>query len=185
MSGVELSIAVEGAAEVERQLAGMLGRLHDLTPLMDILGTTLESDIADNFEGEHSPEGVPWIPSKRVAQTAVGKSGPQLPTGKTLQKSRRLSLSITHTPGPRHVEVGTNVVYGGIHQFGFDGPQKVASHQRTMREAFGVKLASPIDVTVGAFTRHMRMPARPFIGASAGAREEMLAHAGAYVVGHP
>jgi phage gpG-like protein len=174
MSGVAFSIHLDGAALVDQELGGVVGRLHDLTPLMDIFGMTLEADIADNFEGEHSPEGVPWQPSLRVIEHG----------GKTLQKSRRLALSITHNAGPRHVEVGTNLVYARPLQEGFTGPQRVASHTRTMREVFGVKLAAPIEVTVGAFTRQARLVARPFVGASPAAREEMIAQAGDYLVGH-
>lgn len=173
MAGAAFRIHVEGEAEVEARLALVAARIGDLTPLMDTIGGVIESDAHDNFQGEHSPEGVKWQPSRRVLEHG----------GKTLQLSRRLAQSITHRAGPTSVEVGTNVVYASRHQQGFHGAEKVASHKRTMRYVFGHRLAEPIEVVVGAFTRTANTPARPFLGMSADARTEILEVAGEYLTG--
>lgn len=178
--GAEFHISVEGRQQVEQRLALLQARFGDLTPLMDIIGTVIESDTADNFAGEHGPDGTPWKPSQRVLRTAVGPQGPQAVSGKTLQLSRRMALSVTHLAGPTQVEVGTNVIYARRHQEGFDGTETVRSHKRTIRQAFGIRLASPVEVIVGSFSRKANTPARPFIGLSAGARDEIEHHAAAY-----
>ena len=170
MAGADFRVDLLGRSEVERTMFELLGRMHDLTPLMDTVGAVIESDVQDNFQGEHSPEGIRWKPSQRVLEHG----------GKTLQLSRRLAQSVTHRAGHDFVEVGTNVIYAGRHQDGFHGAERVASHRRTMREVFGHELAEPIEVTVGAFTRTANTPARPFLGISAGASAEILAIAAEY-----
>jgi phage gpG-like protein len=65
--------------------------------------------------------------------------------------------------------IGTNVKYAAVHEYGFDGDVEVSAFTRRVRSrdvrvkrkltAFGVAY-------VRAFTRHMRMPARPFISSS-------------------
>jgi phage gpG-like protein len=52
-----------------------------------------------------------------------------------------------------------------------------------MRQVFGVRLASPIEVTVGAFTRSVNTPARPFIGLSPDGRGDILDAVENYVGG--
>lgn len=156
MAGAGLTLTLEGLADVERRLARVADQLGDLSPLMDILGTSIESDIHENFKGEHSPAGVPWPKSQRAMATG----------GKTLTDTAILRNSITHNAGPRSVEVGTNVVYARRHDQGFDGTEQIASHKRTMRSVFGVALAEPITVTVKAHSRKAKTPQRQFIGIS-------------------
>ncbi|WP_052507987.1 phage virion morphogenesis protein [Sphingomonas hengshuiensis] len=167
MAGASFSVHAEGVAAVEARLARLAAKLGDLSPLMDTIGALGETHTQDNFEGQHTPDGVPWAPSNRVRRTAVGAAGPQRMTGKTLQDSRRLYLSITHRSTARSAEWGSNVAYARRHNDGFDGTEAVASHKRTMRQAFGVALAEPIEVVVGAFSRKANTPARTFLGLSA------------------
>jgi len=51
-----------------------------------------------------------------------------------------------------------NVKYARIHEFGYEGPEQVREHTRTM--LFG-KTVAPF--TVPAFTRQMKMPERSFL----------------------
>jgi phage gpG-like protein len=171
MSGAEIRLELRGLVESERHLAFIAGRLDDLEPLMDIFGTTVESDVHDNFLGEHTPEGVPWPPSIRVQEHG----------GKTLQLSRRLFQSITHRASRSSVEIGTNVVYAGRHNDGFKGTEQVASHKRTMRQVFGVALSEPIEVIVPSFAREANTPRRQFLGVSPAARAELVDQAEDYL----
>lgn len=165
------TLRVEGQDQVERALFALIGKVADMTPLMDIIGTYLESDVADNFTGEHSPAGVPWPKSQRAIETG----------GKTLQDSRRLFQSITHRADARSVEVGTNVVYARRHNQGWNGTEQIASHRRVMREVFGVKLAEPITVTVKAHSRKANTPKREFLGMSPGVQQDILGHIADYL----
>ncbi|MEO6217758.1 MAG: phage virion morphogenesis protein [Sphingomonas sp.] len=173
MSGASFDIRVDGLRQVERELAMLSAKFGDLSPLMDNIGAAFESDTADNFAGEHDPDGVPWKPSQRVVDHG----------GKTLQYpgSSRLKLSVTHTFTSHSTEVGTNVVYARRHNDGFHGTEQIASHKRVMREVFGVRLAEPIEVTVGAFSRKGNTPKRTFLGLSAGMIDEIAGLTADYV----
>lgn len=158
-------LRADGQDAIERRLAFILARVGNLKPLMQDIGTQLETSTDDNFDAERSPAGVPWQKSARVKRTAVGKAGP-LPTttGKTLTDSRRLRLSITSRATASSVEVGSNVVYARRHNQGFDGSEAIPAHRRILTSVFGVKLAEPRSVNVKAFARKGNTPKRQFLG---------------------
>lgn len=54
------------------------------------------------------------------------------------------------------------VPYAAIHEFGYNGPQTVSPHTRTITKAFG-KPISPVTVQINGFTRYMRMPEKPYL----------------------
>lgn len=58
--------------------------------------------------------------------------------------------------------VGTNVKYGRVHEYGFNGAVSVKGHLRTIKQAFGKSIA-PTQVEVSGFTRNMRVPERSFL----------------------
>lgn len=77
----------------------------------------IADDIAENFRGQHDPDGNPWAPPKR----------PLRPRGrKLLRKTKRLYRSVTMASGPdvqvivnrTGLTVGTDVPYAQYHQFG-------------------------------------------------------------------
>ncbi|EJX0630340.1 phage virion morphogenesis protein [Salmonella enterica] len=78
---------------------------QDLTPAMRKIAATLLAETQYNFEDEGNP---PWTPS--LAAQARG--------GQTLQDTGALARSVTTDYGASHVAIGTNLVYGAIHQFG-------------------------------------------------------------------
>ena len=77
---------------------------------MDQIGRYLVDSTLRRFERERAPDGSPWLKSARAL--AEG--------GRTLTDTGRLRGSIAHTvtDGGRAVEVGSNVLYAAIHQFG-------------------------------------------------------------------
>lgn len=89
-------------------------------------------------------------------------------SGKALnRRTGRLRNSITNRvtiQGNRVVgSVGTNVVYGRIHELGYSGPMSVKAHSRMIRQAFGRPLQKPRLVEVRAHTRQVSMRPRPFL----------------------
>jgi phage gpG-like protein len=58
--------------------------------------------------------------------------------------------------------VGTNISYGRVHEYGFDGEVSVKAHLPQIKEAFGRPIA-PRLVEVRAHERHMRLPERSFL----------------------
>ncbi|WP_119167109.1 phage virion morphogenesis protein [Algihabitans albus] len=109
MAGVSFRIDIEDLA-LRRALAGAVEAAEDLTAPFDEIGSYLVAETLLRFEEGRAPDGTPWIPSQRVlregGQTLIGPG------------SGRLRDSQTYDLGADFVEVGTNVVYAAIHQFG-------------------------------------------------------------------
>ena len=111
MTGVQFNIDLDDTKA--RQVLGRLAaRGENLTPLMEEIGSFLELITRRRFEDGVDPEGRPWTPH---APSTVRRRGPN---AKILVDTARLLQSITSQASPDEVVVGTNLVYGGIHQFG-------------------------------------------------------------------
>lgn len=139
---------VEFRAEGLRQALQDAGeRAEDLTPLMDAIGSHLVGAAQKRIDTTNvSPEGVAWPKSLRA--TLAGG-------GPTLYDTGRLRESITHAPSAREVEIGSNLIYAAIHQFGGDIVPKSAG-------ALFFTLANGATVMAGKVT----IPARPYLGIS-------------------
>jgi len=106
MSGVRFELT--GKEETLGVLGEAVGRTEDKRGLMDAVGAALVTSTEHRFETESDPEGNPWPDSLR--KTVEG--------GRTLTETARLVSSLTHEASESSVAVGTNVVYGAIHQTG-------------------------------------------------------------------
>ena len=109
MAGQGSSIVVEIAPR-DGALARLAAVLSNPGDILDRIGRHLVASTHRRFERERAPDGTPWLKSAR----AIAEGG------QTLTDTGRLRSSIAHTltHGGRGVEVGTNVVYAAIHQFG-------------------------------------------------------------------
>lgn len=146
-------------------------RGEDMTDLMDQIGMVLVAGAVERIGMTNvSPDGVPWPQSLRVrigAQAARPEGSfvgpmPDGGGGPTLHLSGRLMRSITHLPAPREVEIGSNLIYAGVHQAGATIRAKTA-------EGLSFTLANGDHVVVGAVT----IPARPYLGISAEEADEI------------
>ena len=104
------TVEIEGAA-LGTELARVAGVLSHPEGIMDRIGRYLVASTLRRFESARAPDGTPWLKSAR----AVAEGNRQ-----TLTDTGRLRRSIAHVvnDGGRAVEVGSNVVYAAIHQFG-------------------------------------------------------------------
>ena len=104
-----VSLEIRGSAR-DAALARVAAVLGDPSAAMDQVGRYLVASTLRRFESERAPDGKPWLKSARAL--AEG--------GRTLTDTGRLRGSIAHalTDGGRAVEVGSNVLYAAIHQFG-------------------------------------------------------------------
>ena len=103
------TVEIEGAA-LGTELARVAGVLSHPEGIMDRIGRYLVASALRRFESERAPDGTPWLKSAR----AVAEGN------RTLTDTGQLRRSIAHviTDGGGAVEVGSNVVYAAIHQFG-------------------------------------------------------------------
>ena len=106
MAGVRLLVDVDDG--VVRRRLRELGALRVPRAAWAEIGQTLVSSTLDRFEAGRGPDALPWRPSRRAREQG----------GQTLVDTSRLRDSIHWRAHDDGVEVGTNVVYAAIHQFG-------------------------------------------------------------------
>lgn len=152
MAGASITMDATGIAALTGFLASLTDA--DFLSLMTNIAMAGEAFVSESFEGEHDPDGMPWFPS--MAALAEGR--------KTLSKGGFLSGSVESNVTAGQAEVGTNLIYARIHQEGFTGSQTVSAHKRTITQAFGKPLKSPVEVMMPTATRNFHMPQRSFLG---------------------
>jgi phage virion morphogenesis protein len=141
MTGIRVTVTGAEAA------LGTLQRAVEATAnplaLYDEIGASLVVSTQMRFEREISPEGTAWPPSMRAV----------IEGGRTLTDTARLLQSITHIASDSGVEVGTNVLYAAIHQFG-GTIQAKTDKGLVFRGAAGQWVRK----------RQVTIPPRPFVG---------------------
>ena len=125
-----------------------LKRLEQATlkraPLMRSIAGIMADAVEENFAQQGRPK---WQGLKPPGRTG----------GQILQKSGRLAASITPASDTDSAQVGTNVKYAAIHQFG----GKTAAHEIRPRHAKALRFG-------GRFAKKVNhpgsdIPARPFL----------------------
>lgn len=126
--GAGISIRIEDG-EVKALLRSLQARVKDLTPAMRIVGNIVRSSVVRNFEEGGRPKK--WQPhaeatilggirKKDFTRKGALRAGAskRLRGGRVLIRKGRLMKSIKYKAYTDRVEVGTNVIYAAIHQFG-------------------------------------------------------------------
>lgn len=150
-----LRVSTEGGRQIEARLAKLVHAFEDLEPVLFAMGVYLEGATTDRFDRETGPDDKKWEPSLRARQGS----------GKTLTDTTQLKSSITSRASSRSVEVGTNKIYAGIHQFG-----------GTIRAKNAEFLAFGLPGGLGLRrVKEVEIPARPFLGLSTEDESELFA----------
>lgn len=153
MSGATLEVRYNDAEvqQMARRLGAALGRVN-FKPLMELIGAHLITSTQLRFEKGKGPGGVSWPVSRRAQQGG----------GQTLMLTRRLYDSIAQD-GPlataQNVEIGTNLIYGAIHQFGGTiSPHVIEARRGKALFIPGIGFRRRVNHLGSA------MPARPYLG---------------------
>jgi phage virion morphogenesis protein len=120
----------------------------DKRAALEAIGAAWESSTRNRFNLGQAPDGSKWKPSERVRRKG----------GKTLVlkgEAGGLQGSITYDVDGDAVEVGTNKVYGSVHQFGAT-IQRAGAHAIPLHLPEGRDAGGPAQIT-----------ARPFLGVEA------------------
>ena len=158
--------AVEIRADDSELLAGLrrLRRWLDdqgLRDALDEIGAGLETTTVRRFETGLAPDRTPWKPSGRARRDG----------GRTLADTGRLRDSITRVVGDDVLQVGTNVKYGGIHQFG----GKTKPHEIRPRRKKALAWPGARHPVKSVKHPGSRVPARPYLGVSPADRRAIAA----------
>lgn len=154
MAGAAISYEQAELRAAIRDVEEGLDRIEDGEELLDEIGAYLETIVRLRFEREVGPDGEPWAPTRRGF--SILKGSPP-----------RLMSSITRHTSSDRTEVGTNVLYAAIHQFG-----------GTVRPKRARALVFTAPDGTRVFALKVVIPARPFLGideADESAIEEIVA----------
>lgn len=135
MAGASFSmqVRVEGIPDLARRFNALLHVAADRRPTMRRIGAAILFSTQRRFERQRGPDGDRWRPLSEATRLrrlggkrrAYRKSGElraaaarRLGLMQILRDTGRLYSSLTWRATNDEARVGTNVVYGGIHQFG-------------------------------------------------------------------
>ena len=150
MAGARITLTLDDAALV-RQLGDLIGALTNPEPALRSIGEELQRATQERFDPgqKRAPDGTPWARNSPVTIARKGRDNP-LSQGGYLQGTIRHQLV-----GRAGVEVGTNLIYGAVQQFG------------AQKGAFGrTRRGAPIPWG--------NIPARPYLGLSADDETEVV-----------
>lgn len=136
------------ADTVTAGLARLGAQLGDLTPVMDQIGEYLVMSTKVRFPTGKGPGGVAWAPKSPTTMAAYrARKSNRIDPRPLFGPSGMLSSQIFHEAGPNQLEVGSNLIYAAVQQFGAGKGQ------------FG-------NMTNGSPIPWGNIPARPFLGIS-------------------
>jgi phage virion morphogenesis protein len=149
-------------------LAGISARMNHPAPVMIKIAELLDDRVEENFANSEGPLGK-WPDLKRMRKTRG--ANPQI-----LVDTSRLKNSITTRHGDNTAEVGTNVVYAAIHQFGGGIDMPARSQRAYFRQdrtgsvgrLFVRKAASNFAQWYSRGAHMITIPPRPFLPFAAG-----------------
>lgn len=127
---------------LSRYLTEMQKRTGDIRPALNVIGRFLQTRIRLGFKGGFSPYGGAWTPLQH-------RQGQPLRDTGRLQNS--MTYNVSGSGEAPHVDVGTNVSYGRVHQFGAIIKPKNGKYLRFM------------GATGAVFSKGVIIPSRPFM----------------------
>ena len=139
------------SVDVEAALQDLIDRGEDLEPVLNRIGASLKTRIQASFRAGEDPDGVKWSP------LAIRRGQPLRDTG-------RLMNSITYRADGSTLDVGTNVCYAPVHQFGAVVEAGKPPHPSLCGyQTKGAKILSWTVAGRSYFARRVVIPARPFL----------------------
>lgn len=145
MVGVSVTLDID---DTLRTLSEAQAALENPIEMWDEIGSAMVKATTGRFDAGVTPEGNPWLQSIRVK---MGQGN-----GQTLVDKGQLVRSITREASESGVQIGTNVIYAAIHQFGGTIRAKNAKGLR-----FSIPGVGFVNV------QSVNIPARPFLGINA------------------
>ncbi len=168
--GVAFTVRVDGVETVNNVLALLRARGENLAKPLGEIGAMMLTSTQRRFETETDPDGRRWklLSAETVLDRIGGRAKAHTKTGSLrkpaarkvgaiaiLRQSARLFQSLTYRVGRGYVEIGTNAIYGRIHQLGGQAGR-------------GKKVT---------------IPARPYLGANTADRQGALEIVNRYLAG--
>jgi phage virion morphogenesis protein len=151
---VTIQVRTTDLKRASKALNALAARASDLRPLMEEISAFGEDSTRRRFETQTSPDGEKWAPTHRGGNILVDKG--------------HLRDSITARAGTDSAEWGSNLIYAGIHQHGGEIKAKTPAGL-----IFSVGGRSGANRKEFVRKQSVTIPARPFLGLSAGDEREI------------
>jgi phage gpG-like protein len=137
----QISIEIDDEA-VRRKLADLREQSGDISDALNAVGRTIRTRVDMGFRSGSDPWGMAWSPLR-------------IRNGQPLRDTGRLQRSITYavggSPGDQYVDIGTNLKYAPVHQYGATIRAKDAKFLRFLGSNGFI------------FKKQVVIPARPFL----------------------
>lgn len=165
MGGAQIVIGGHETAIVNKLLGVMASRGGSPEPAFRAIGEELINSTTERFDEQKDPDGNDWVAPKLLKVVVPGDKTyfvNNKTTNRILHETARLRRSIVYQTTRNTLQVGSDVIYSAVHQFG-----------ATIKplNVFGmltIPLKRPLMTKVGKVTsvsyRKVRIPARPFLG---------------------
>ena len=111
MAGAEIRLTIDDR-ELRARLLALQSKLADPSPAMAEIAELMLNGVHDRFDSETAPDGGRW---KALSAATIARRGGR---ATILRERGRLIGSIHPASDRSSARVGTNLVYGAIHQFG-------------------------------------------------------------------
>lgn len=174
MSGVRITVTVDDRS-MRQGLLELAARGRQLAPAFRSIGELMLRSTDRRFSTQVSPDGVPWAAISTGWREAKRRNRH---LSQILQMRGRLRGSIAYRATNDEVAIGTNVIYGAIHQLGGDIEQgarlqvmafrgSVKKPGKFLSRAAAGKSKKAVTIRVAQIAaRTITMPARPYLGIS-------------------
>lgn len=189
MTGLRFDVLADDSGVVAG-LRAIIARMERPVGFYKNVGEFVLGRVKDNFAGERDPEGVPW--RKLLPKTIRARERRKLVPIRILRARGRLLGSVSYRAGLAGLTVGSPMPYAAIHQLG--GTIKMPARTQTIYQHYDAK-ADEFDSVFrkksrSNFARDVQvpahdivMPARPWIGITAGDEEVIFDFADVWVTG--
>ena len=156
MTGARILVEMDDK-EIQRAVFRLSAMGQNMLPVARAIGVGLVRNTQDRFDAGRAPDGRAWTPLKPF--TLAMKRGPGILRESGMRGGLQASIAFRADAGAggATVTVGTNKVYGAIHQFGGTIRPKNPKGLLFFRTPGG---------RVWAAARSVTIPARPYLGIS-------------------
>ena len=128
-----IKVNVSGLRRVHRALQNTGRKAKRQIPtLLNLIGDDLVQSTQNRFERQTAPDNRFWLPLSPATRKARRQPSPRI-----LRDRGLLYQSITHRVTGDSLQVGTNIIYAAIHQFGGKARQRAKS-DHSCPPVFGV-----------------------------------------------
>jgi phage virion morphogenesis protein len=168
MAGAFTVISRVDDREIMAALTRLSGKARRLSPAFKNIGEELLRSTQERFADQTDPDGRRWQPLK--PSTLAGKTKRGYGGQGILTMRRHLRDSFRYQADSNGVRIGTNRIYGAIHQFG----GRTSAHVIRPKNKKALAWPGARNPVRGVHHPGSNIPARPFLGVSVRDKDRIL-----------